>query len=99
MLTLLDLAQLAGPAVVETVSTGGSYNYILALRGDEQLALAVSELDETIEFSSFNSKYAENDERFVLGVLHRSGQQAKILNVGELFPAALQGRERRRRRF
>jgi purine-binding chemotaxis protein CheW len=97
MLTVLDPAMLDGS---ETVSDDGSYRYILALRGDEQLALAVSDLDETVEFSHFDSEGApENDESFVLGVLLREGVETKILNVKELFPAAIQGRERRRRRF
>lgn len=97
MLTVLDLAALAG---TEIDADEGSYRHILALRGDEQLALAVSDLGETIEFS--NSDYVvakENDQRFVLGVLRGAEAQFKILDVRELFTAALQGRERRRRRF
>jgi purine-binding chemotaxis protein CheW len=97
MLTVLDLAHLAGD---ETVSAGGSYRHIIALRGDEQLALAVSDLDETIEHSNSDSENStDNHEKFVLEILLRAGAQTKILNVAELFPAALQGRERRRRRF
>ena len=97
MLTVLDLALLAGS---ETGSDDGLYRYILALRGDEQLALAISDLGETIEFSNSESEgVTENDERIVLRVLRSAGQDTRILNVTELFPAALQGRERRRRRF
>jgi hypothetical protein len=94
---VLDLAHLAGD---ETVAAGGSYRHIIALRGDEQLALAVSDLDETIEHSNSHLENStENHEKFVLEILLRAGAQTKILNVAELFPAALQGRERRRRRF
>ncbi len=97
MLTVLDPAMLAGG---EISSDDGSYRYILALRGDEQLALAASDLNETIELSDSDYEDAtENDERFVLGVLRRAGTETRILNLSELFPAALQGRERRRRRF
>lgn len=97
MLTVLDPAILAGG---EISSDDGSYRYILALRGDEQLALAASDLNETIELSDSDYEGAtENDERFVLGVLRRAGTETRILNLLELFPAALQGRERRRRRF
>jgi len=97
MLTVLDLEMLAGG---ETDPADGPYGYILALRGDEQLALAISELGETIEFSNSESESTpENDERFVLRVWRRAGHDTRILNVTELFPAALQGRERRRRRF
>jgi len=96
MLTVLDLAILQAS---ETPSGEKSYRHILALRGDEQLALAVTQVDETIEFSDADPDPAEKDERFVLAVLRREGTAIRILNVPELFHAALQGRERRRRRF
>jgi len=97
MLTVLDVGMLTGS---ETVSDEGPYRYILALRGDEQLALAISHLNETIEFSLPDSGDSpENSERFVLGVVNRGGRETKVLNVTELFSGALQGRERRRRRF
>ena len=41
----------------------------------------------------------ETGEPLVLGVLQREGEEVKILNPKELFPTAIQGRERRRRRF
>ncbi|MBC8030987.1 MAG: chemotaxis protein CheW [Pyrinomonadaceae bacterium] len=97
MLTVLDPALLARG---ETVFAGGFYRFIIALRGDEQLALAVSDLDEIIEHSNSESEHStDNHEKFVLEILLRAGSQTRILNVTELFPAALQGRERRRRRF
>lgn len=96
MLTVLDLTFLAG----ESLPADHPFLYIIALRGDEQLALAVTKLDEIIEHSSFGSEKAtHNNERFVLKVLTVAGEDVRLLNVIELFPAALQGRERRRRRF
>jgi chemotaxis signal transduction protein len=97
MLTVLDLALLAGS---DSISAGAAYRYIIALRGDEQLALGVSELDETVEHPHPDSHVAAQDnERPGLEVLSRAGSLTKILNVADLFPAALRGRERRRRRF
>ena len=97
MLTVLDLASLPGR---EAASTTAAAQQLIALRGDEQLALAVDGLGETIELADgdFDTRQ-ENDETFVLGVLHREGAEIYILNPKELFPTAIQGRERRRRRF
>jgi chemotaxis signal transduction protein len=96
MLTLLDPALLAGG---ETASAGG-YRQIIALRGDEQLALAVSEIDELISHSTRKlEESTDHHEASVFDVLARADMEVKILNVSQLFPAALRGRERRRRRF
>jgi chemotaxis signal transduction protein len=97
MLTVLDLA-----AMLETqaASKDERHDYILALRGDEQLALAVDALGQTLEFPGRGlAAPPENAGRFVLGLLHNQGAEISILNTKELFPTALQGRERRRRRF
>ena len=94
MLTVLDVSILAGGESV------AAYRHIIALRGDEHLALAASNLEEIIERASFNSEdKTEPAARFVIETLTHAGVEAKILDVTELFPAALQGRERRRRRF
>jgi purine-binding chemotaxis protein CheW len=97
MLTVLDLATLTGG---EIASNNAQAQHLIALRGDEQLALAVETLGETIEIAEndLNLK-RENGESLVLGVLHRKGTEINILNAGELFQIAIRGRERRRRRF
>lgn len=96
MLTLLDPAVLAGG---ET-APAESYRQIIALRGDEQLALAVSEIDEIISLSTRKLEDSlDTREGFVFDVLALADLEIKILNLSELFPAALRGRERRRRRF
>lgn len=93
MLTVLDLAALTG-------REAASAQHLIALRGDEQLGLAIETLGETIEIAEddFDAK-PETREPLVLGVLHREGAEVNILNPKELFPTAIQGRERRRRRF
>jgi purine-binding chemotaxis protein CheW len=96
MLTLLDLATLHGD---ETVSSDAPAQHIVALRGDEQLALVVDAVSETIHFAASDFAVNETASTLVLGVLQREGAEINILNLKELFPAAIQGRERRRRRF
>jgi len=73
MLTVLDVARFGDGG---DSSSTGKPDKIIALRGDEQLALAA---DEIIEAGNEN--------------------EVTVLNVKGLFPAAIQGRERRRRRF
>jgi chemotaxis signal transduction protein len=97
MLTVLDLSQLLEQS---RLSQGPSH--ILALRGDEQLALAIDGPGETIELgdADANGDFAtEADGKLISRVLNYRGDEIKILNVNELFPTAIQGRERRRRRF
>jgi chemotaxis signal transduction protein len=97
MLTVLDVAALIDR---ESASSSAHAQHLIALRGDEQLALAIETLGETIVIkeNDFNTK-RDTDEPLVLGVLHREGTEINILNSKELFPTAIQGRERRRRRF
>jgi len=99
MLTVLDLSQLLEPPQRSKDPT-----HILALRGDEQLALAIEGPGETIELgdTKANGDFGaapEDDGKLITRVINYNGNEIKILNVKELFPAAIQGRERRRRRF
>ena len=97
MLTVLDLARLTGH---EAASNDARAQHLIALRGDEQLALAIQALGETVELAEdVVSAIQETGEPLVLGVLHREGAETNILNPKELFSTAIQGRERRRRRF
>lgn len=97
MLTVLDPAQLLD----ETSRQNGlSWNSIVALRGDEQLALAVEQelgAIEITEQSLQNPPVAVN--RVVRSVLSERDQTINIIEVKELFPTAMRGCERRRRRF
>src|SRR6266576_5917215 len=97
ILTVLDLATLTGH---EAALSDARAQHLIALRGDEQLALAIEALGETVEIAEdVLSATRETWEPLVLGVLHREGAETNILNLKELFPTAIQGRERRRRRF
>jgi len=92
MLTVLNLSQLLEQ------QHAGARSHILALNGDEQLALAIDAPGETVELGDVKIP-AENNSKLVAGVISRNGREIKILNLKELFATAIQGRERRRRRF
>lgn len=97
MLTVLNLV-----TILDSRAAAGdqSHQHILALRGDEQLALAVETLGENIEIDEEDIRAKPGTgEPLVLGVLHREGAEITILDPEELFSTAIQGRERRRRRF
>jgi chemotaxis signal transduction protein len=92
MLTVLDLSQL-----LEQPRLSQGPSHILALRGDEQLALAIDGPRETIEHTF--AAAPEVNGKLISGIINYDGDEISILNVRELFATAIQGRERRRRRF
>ena len=102
MLTVLDLAMLQGGGGLHggeaalSDAAADTRGHLIALRGDEQIALAVDAVGETIELRGVDK---EATGSLVLRVLHHAGADINILNLKELFPSAIQGRERRRRRF
>jgi len=105
MLTVLDLASILIPDAASSdpsssESGQAEARHLIALRGDEQLALAVQDVKTTIEIrdSDFDEK-PDTACAPVVGVLHHDGLDILVLNPNELFPTAIQGRERRRRRF
>lgn len=100
MLTVLELTILSGREDPSGDRTLDSQRHIVALRGDEQLALAVDALGETVEIAARDLQPTqETAGTLVLAVLHLEDKEINVLNVKELFPTAIQGRERRRRRF
>jgi chemotaxis signal transduction protein len=96
MLTVLDPSPL-----LEQAPHPKAPSHILALRGDEQLALGIDGPGETIELGEANQNFATTTEangQLITAVFNLNGDEIKILNVKALF-TAIQGRERRRRRF
>lgn len=78
MLTVLDLRRLTGGESTDSTTP----QHLIALRGDDQLALAVDAVEGSID--SPGESYAS---------------QFEVINLSELFHLAIQGRERRQRRF
>jgi chemotaxis signal transduction protein len=102
MLTVLDLGKLADAEAVSANSPRTFPRHLIALRGDEQLALAVEGLGEVVQLTGNAPESIAGRETVggpVVGVWRREEAEIKILNPMRLFPAAIQGRERRQRRF
>jgi purine-binding chemotaxis protein CheW len=102
MLTVLDpVALVTG----EPNSWPSVLPNVIALSGDEQLALAAGERLDTITISATDIQPPappdgeEDLSRVALGVARYGGQEITVLSVAHLFSAALRRRERRRRRF
>lgn len=72
---------------------------IVALRGHEQIGLAVSETGELIEVDSAELQSTDGKEALTLAVITADGQPLSILNSKQLFATAMRGRERRKRQF
>ncbi len=101
MLTLLDPLALVYDKSARLPAQELSANgFIIALRGDEQLALAVDRVEQISEI--FIAEIAPlghtQSSRVIRGVLQHESSLITILNVEELYTAAMHGAERRRRR-
>ena len=93
MLTVLD------PAILLDEPADGSSktNLIVALRGDEQLALVVDEKGEIVPAELGVQSAATNGA--MRGVIKHHGNEIGVLDMTKLFGLAIRGRERRQRRF
>jgi purine-binding chemotaxis protein CheW len=101
MLTLIDPRAICGD---EPLPQAQSFPAIIAFRGDEQLALAAESTSETITVSSSDIEASSQQTEpgavsAVAGVLRHGGEKIIILDPARLFEAAVQRRDRRRRRF
>ena len=72
--------------------------YFIALNGDEQLALKVDEVRGVIEILPEDVLPLAHAGRVVQGVIQSENNLIVVLNQAELFDAAMQGTERRRKR-
>jgi len=99
MLTALDpVALLTGERLIWPAEVP----CVVALRGDEQLALAAESFGSTITIFDTDIEAITGtnwDTRAVAGILRYGGAEIRILSVPRLFAAAFQRTERRRRRF
>jgi purine-binding chemotaxis protein CheW len=101
MLTVLDpIAVLTG----EASEWPAGLPSVIALRGDEQLALAAHGCRDTITIAAedikpLNRSNDDGIESAVLGMARYAGEEITILRVDKLFAAAVRRKERRRRRF
>jgi len=101
MLTVLDPLALVGG---EAHGWPRSLPCVIALRGDEQLALAADESRDAITIAAVDIQRSTKSEadgvaNVVLGIARYGGEEITVLNVDQLFTAAVRRKERRRRRF
>lgn len=96
MLTVIDPLPLLGEPSRMTESA-----IVVALSGDEQLALAADSSHGAIEILSRDIELAKHrtESEIICGTLRREGVQIRIIDVARLFVATGQQHERRRRRF
>lgn len=72
--------------------------FIVALRNDEQLALAVECVEGIVEIQTDALQTHEPARDFTRGLLQHEGRAIHILDPARLFETAMQGTERRRPR-
>ncbi len=102
MLTVLDpVALLTGEATSWPETLPG----VIALSGDEQLAVAAHERLDTITIAATDiqpTTLSDNEDSaggVALGIARYGGEEITVLSVAHLFAAAMRRKERRRRRF
>lgn len=94
MLTVLDPLALVSTRAGETSAP----RFLVALRGDEQLALAVEKTERILEIFIDEVEPVEHAEGVLHGIIQRGADMIAVLNVQEIFAAAMHGAERRRQR-
>ncbi len=92
MFTVLDTASLLQVNPERPAS-------IMALRGPEQLALAIDAASELIQIQVEEIRPATESVALIIGTVDKNEVTVHLLATQKLFPATLQGQERRRRRF
>jgi len=86
--------------VLETTGEPQNRRQLAALRGDEQLAIAIDDCASAIEIDNQIIYQPQDDAAVFSAASFRDGErEIPLLDVSKLFSGLLQGRERRRRRF
>jgi len=86
--------------VLETTGEPQNRKQLAALRGDEQLAIAIDDCAGAIEIDNQIIYQPHGDAAvFSAASFHDGEREIPLLDVSKLFSGLLQGSERRRRRF
>jgi purine-binding chemotaxis protein CheW len=93
MFTVVNVASL-----VESEVVSEEPRFIVALRGDEQLALAVDNVEEVVEVEKEEVATAQ-ESGLIQGKTKIGTKDILLLNIDELFTEMIRGQERRRRRL
>lgn len=98
MYTLLDPPALLAAQGSDALARVGSPRFAVALRGDEQLALAADELAGTVEVPADALRPPAQLPPPLRAALEHEGERVSVLDPSLIFDAAMQGTERRRQR-
>lgn len=97
--TVIDPAQMLATNGDNAMHDAVMPSLIVPLRGTEQLALAVEGIEQTMNLVAASIEPLDAEMPAVQGVARGIAEQdILVLDTGELFAAATQGMERRRRR-
>ena len=72
--------------------------FVVALRGDEQLALAADSIEGVVTFDADSLSPSDSPEHLLTATLEHNGRRVQLLDASRLFDAAMRGTERRRPR-
>lgn len=91
------------PALVAQTDAGEDVNtvtprFVVALRGDEQLALAADSVEGVVTFNTDALPTSDSPEHPLNATLEHEGRRVQLLDASRLFDAAMRGTERRRPR-
>lgn len=109
MRTLLDTRSLFDAAGAQTTSIeedararedarAETPRFAVALRGDEQLALAADSIEGVINVDPDSLSASDSNESPLAAALEHEGRLIQVLDTSRLFDAAMRGTERRRPR-
>ena len=79
-------------------SDEASRRFVVALRGDEQLALAVESVEGIVRVPAASLAPPQRPAPHLRAALEHEGARLLVLDPARLFDAAMQGTERRRQR-
>jgi purine-binding chemotaxis protein CheW len=82
----------------EDATTTTVPRFVVALRGDEQLALAADSIEGVVTFDADSLTPSDAEESPQSATLEEGGRLIQVLDTSRLFEAAMRGTERRRPR-
>lgn len=86
------------PATPVSPLTGSSAPLVVALKGDEQLALSIERLEPALDLLAAEADVADDVSSLLRRTIRHQSMEIALLNPARLFDAAMRGVDRRRRR-
>jgi len=98
MRTLLYPPALVAETQARQDVTTATPRFAVALRGDEQLALAADSVEGVVAFDADSLHASDSRDSTPAATLEHEGRRVQLLDASRLFDAAMRGTERRRPR-